>query len=111
MENTINTLDVITAVHHSLADANCYLTESPSDRFNRTVLEMIQQEIENSKQAASHWKYMNPSTHAYTHTAEFPMAIYNELSEEFLIQLEETSGISIYAESEKRAIIRIILHF
>lgn len=111
MEITINTLDVIHEIHHSVEQANNYLRESPTDRFNRTVLEMVRKEIGNAKLAASHWKYMNPSSHEYTHTASFPMVIYNELSEDFLIQLENTADVSIYAESSTRATIKIILHF
>lgn len=111
MENTINTLDVLNEVHRSMSEANHYLKESPSDRFNRTVLEMIQAEIESAKLAASHWKYMNPGSHMYTHTGSFSMAIYNELSENFLTQLEVVTGISIYSESNQRATIKIIFHF
>lgn len=111
MEKRIDTLDVLNSVHHSMDEANRYLTESPSDRFNRTVLKMIQDEIGNAKQAASHWKYMNPGSHSYTHTAHFPMVIYNELPENFLIQLESTSDICIFAENDDRAIIKIVLHF
>lgn len=111
MENTVHTLDVLTEVRRSMSEANLYLKESPADRFNRTVLEMIQTEIESAKLAASHWKYMNPGSHMYTHTNSFSMAIYNELSEDFLTQLEATTGVSIYSESDQRATIRIIFHF
>lgn len=111
MEKTINTLDVLTTVHHSIADANYFLVESPADRFNRTLLDMIQKEIECAKMSALHWKYMNPGTHEYTYVGHFPIAIYNELSEDFLIQLENTTGVSIYAESESKATIKITLHF
>lgn len=111
MEKNLETLDVIHEVHASVANANTYLTTCPVDRFNRTVLKLINDEIACAKQAASHWKYLAPDSHMYTHTASFPMAIFNELSEDFLTQLENSTDVSICADRNNQAIIKIILHF
>lgn len=109
--NILENFDIIPEILCSMGEANSYLREEPLVRFNRTVLEMIQREIETGKLAASHWKYMHIGANAYIHTATFPFAIYKELPEDFLNQLEISTDVSIYAESENRAIIRIIYHF
>lgn len=111
MENVVNTLDVIHEICASVARANDYLRENPADRFNRMMLGVIDQEIESAKLAASHWKYMNPGTHEYTHIAPFPVAFYNVMGKDFIDQLEKTSGICIYEDAYKNAFIKIVLHF
>lgn len=111
MESNLYPSDVILDIQKSMLEANKYLSESPSSRFNRMLLKRVKEEIENAKNSASLWISQNPDTHVYVYNAPMSMAIYNELSEDFLIQLEATTNVSIYSENGKRAIIRIILHF
>ena len=107
----INTQDILFAVSQDMFNANAELQESPDDKFNRNLLELLHQEIEKAKPAATYWKYMCPGSHEYTYTNSFPLAIYEALSEDFLVQLEST-GIYLSKNKELgKASIRIIFHF
>ncbi|MBO5413321.1 MAG: hypothetical protein J6A29_03340 [Clostridia bacterium] len=110
-KNFINTQDVICSVAQEMSKANAELQGAPSDKFNRILLKLLQHEIEKAKPAVTYWKYMCPGSHEYTFTDSFPLAIYEELSPDFLIQLE---GTGIYLSKNKelgKASIRIIFHF
>ena len=110
-KNFINTQDVICAVAQKMSKVNAELQGASPDKFNCTVLSLIQQEIEKAKPAATYWKYMCPGSHEYTYTNPFPLAIYEALSEDFLVQLEN-SGIYISKNAELgKASIRIVFHF
>lgn len=112
MENKfINTQDVICAVAQEMFQANSELRLSSPDKFNRNLLKLLQQEIAKAKPAATYWKYMCPGSHEYTFTDPFPLAIYEELSPDFLTQLE-SAGIYLSKNKELgRAQIRIVFHF
>ncbi len=110
-KNFVNTQDVLCAISQEMSKANAELQESPSDKFNRNLLTLIKQEIEKAKPAATYWKYVCPGAHEYTYTNTFPFAICEELSEEFLIQLENF-GIYLSKNSELgKGNIRIVFHF
>lgn len=111
MENIVNTHDVIMAATHDMANANSELRGDSPDKFNRFVLKLIQQEIAVGKASASHWKYIDPAAHTYTHTGNFPFEVFQNLSEDFLNQLE-TADIHIYKDSlPGKATIKIIFRF
>lgn len=111
MEKIIDTNDVICSVTHEMSKANAELQGASPDKFNRNLLELLQQEIEKAKPAATYWKYMCPGSHEYTYTNTFPLAIYEELSPDFLVQLE-SAGIYLSKNKELgKANIRIVFHF
>lgn len=91
--------------------SNKSLQESPSKRFERTFREMIQQEIFNGVNAAESFKDLIPGATAYTHTNVFPLAVYEQLTKENLIALEN-NHIYLSKNAElKEASICIIFHF
>lgn len=107
----IDTNDVICGVTSAMFSANSELQESPADKFNRNLLQLITQEIEKAKPAAMYWKYICPGSREYTYTGTFPLSIYEVLSEDFLIQLEST-GVYIFKNNGlNTANIRITFHF
>lgn len=109
--NFINTQDVICSVAQEMFQANAELKLSAPDKFNRNLLELLQQEIKKGKMSAMSWRYLCPGSHEYTFVDPFPLAIYEELSPDFLIQLEDTG---IYLSKNKElgnAQIRIVFHF
>lgn len=111
MANVCETKDILTDVSALMAEVNADLAGGDPYKFNRTVRDLVLRAIENGKTSASFWRYMNPGTHSYTATENFPKAIYENLSKDFLDQLEGL-GISIYPREEAdSAVIRVTYHF
>lgn len=99
-------------VAQEMANANAELRKgSPQYSSNCRALDFIRAEIANGKFAATNWKLLCPGSSTYTHTNNFPLDIFEEFTEENLLQLE-LSDIYIYKSNElNTAIIRIIFHF
>ena len=111
MEKTITTQDVLVEVHKEMARANAELKLSSPDKFNRTVLELIKEEISIGEVEASNWKNLCQGSTEYTYSHKFPSAIFDNLSEDFILQLE-CSGIYLHKDIARDfAQIRIVFHF
>lgn len=113
MDNdTTGNLDILDEINLSLLQAKIILNESSDERFTRNLLQLIQREIQKATNSALCWKFIRSDVHEYTHTGNFPLAVYNELSEEFLTMLE-SKDIYIFCNAAKKhhATIKIILHF
>lgn len=100
------------AVAQDMANANEELRkELVPCQSNSRALDFIKAEIANGKFAAANWKLLCPGSSTYTHTNNFPLDVFEEFSEEILIQLE-LSNVYISKHKElNTAIIRIIFHF
>lgn len=110
-KNFINTQDVICSVAQEMSKANAELQGASPDKFNRNLLDLLQEEIKKGKMSAMSWRYLCPGSHEYTYTGKFPVAIYEELSPDFLTQLE-SAGIYLSKNKElDNANIRIVFHF
>lgn len=110
-QKVINTQDVIATLTQDMAKANAELQGSSPDKFNQAVLKLLQEEIEKAKPAAIYWKYLCPGSHEYTYTNQFPTAIYDNMSEDFLTQLESASIYLSKDVSRSSAHVRIVFHF
>ena len=107
----ITNQDVLNALSESLENANSYLMETAPDRFNRNLLNILQQEIELGKKAAQRHRYRDPDSRTYVYYADFPMAIYEAIPADFRLELE-ARNITLYRkEGIKTAIISIVYHF
>lgn len=92
--------------------ANKQLQETPEQKFERNFHELIVKEIEKGVNAAQEFINMIPGYHEYTYiNNNFPLSIYETLTEETLLLLEQSS-IYLGKNSElRKATIRIVFHF
>lgn len=103
--------EALDSISLSMVLANKKLQETPSEKFERNFQDIIQKEIEIGVNAATHFKAMIPSATNYTHTNNFPLPIYEALTEEALLMLEEYSIYLSKNEEIAKANIRIVFHF
>lgn len=111
MEKLTLSQETSTAITQAKVSADNMLQETPEQKFERAFLEIIRKEIEIGANAAASFKAMIPSASDYTYTNKFPLPIYEALSEEDLLMLEQSS---IYLSKNKelgKASIRIVFHF
>lgn len=99
------------SISQAMALANKKLQETPSERFERTFKELIQREIEIGTNAAVNFKSMIPVAQEYTYTNNFPLAIYDALTEETLLMLEQSNIYLTKNVFVDKADIRIVFHF
>lgn len=107
----ITNQDVLNILSESLIDANNYLMETTPDRFNRTVLNQIQNEIEIGKKEAQRRRYREPESRTYVHYAKFPLAIYEAIPADFRLELEALDITLYRKENMDTAMISIVYHF
>lgn len=107
---TFTISDIANEVLIACSDAEAELRETQETIFNRNVLKLILQEIDMAKQYARHEKNICPGTHSYVYRNLFPLAVYKELPEELINQLD-LLNVRIYSERNMRAFIEIVLHF
>ena len=89
--------------------ANKRLGETPEQKFERTFYELILQEIEKGVSSATDFINMIPGYHEYTYRSNFPLPVYEALTEEMLLSLEQ-SGIYL-SKNDRIAKIQIVFHF
>lgn len=107
----ITNQDIIRTLDADMTAANESLMETAPDRFNRTVLNLIQKEIKIGKAAAERDRHKDPDSRLYVHYAPFPLAVYEELSPSFMKELE-VLDINLYRkENLTHAMIQIVYRF
>lgn len=109
-KNSISQKDVVLAVAKSMSEANSLLVESAPDRFNRYLLNLIQQEIRTGKEMALRERRFNSNSQEYVYRNKFPLALYEGMSPDFLRSLE-VLDVYIWCEDERNAKIKIIFRF
>lgn len=98
-------------IAQAMASATKKLQETPSERFERNFQELIQKEIEIGSNAANNFKFLIPGAPEYTYTSVFPLSIYEALTQETLLMLEQSNIYLTKNDFLGKANIRIVFHF
>ena len=107
----ITTQDIIRTLEADMAAANDSLLETAPDRFNRTVMNLIQKEIKIGKEIAQREQHKEPDSRMYVHYGRIPLAIYKELSPSFLKELELIDIYLYRKDNLDTAMIKIVFRF
>ena len=107
----ITNKDVLNTLAEDMNRANQVLTEAAPYRFNRNLLNMIQREIEIGKTAAQRNRHNDPDARLYVHYSQFPLAIYEAMSADFLKELQDLNITIFHKENLNTAGIKIVFHF
>lgn len=107
----ITTQDIFDTVSREMAKANSILLETAPDRFNRNVLNLLQEEIRIGKEMALRDRHKNPDDRIYVYYGQFPLAVFEGMTPDFLEELKKRD-ITLYLKGNPTtANIRIVYRF